>query len=206
MKLQVAIDKTNLEQTKELIKQLDGAVDIIEFGTPLIKRYGLETLYVLSSSMKNSVALYDTKTNDEGPVEAKYAIDNGAQIITVMGATDLGTIKDVYDVALASNKEVLIDLLEVSNHKIEQLLQFNQAIFGIHNPPSLKNVTASESVEKLHADFPEIKRIAAAGGIDLEQAKKLKEQQIAEIVIVGGKIIGDDAPVVAANKFMDLVK
>ena len=41
MKLQVAIDRVSLDQAKEVVKKLDGVVDIIELGTSLVKDYGL---------------------------------------------------------------------------------------------------------------------------------------------------------------------
>ena len=40
MKLQAAIDRVTLEQAKDLARQLDPIVDIIEMGTSLIKDYG----------------------------------------------------------------------------------------------------------------------------------------------------------------------
>ena len=40
MKLQVAIDRVKLDDAVRVANQLDSVVDIIEFGTSLVKDYG----------------------------------------------------------------------------------------------------------------------------------------------------------------------
>lgn len=57
-----------------------------------------------------------------------------------------------------------------------------------------------------HQKYPQIKRINVAGGIDLNQARKLKAQGITETVIVGSKIVKVADPVAAAKEFMKEVK
>ncbi len=47
-----------------------------------------------------------------------------------------------------------------------------------------------------------MQHIAVAGGIDMEQAAGLAKQQIAETIIVGGKIVKTADPVAAAKQFM----
>ncbi|MGL5687442.1 MAG: orotidine 5'-phosphate decarboxylase / HUMPS family protein, partial [Weissella cibaria] len=54
-----------------------------------------------------------------------------------------------------------------------------------------------------HEQFPAAKRIAVAGGIDLDQVKKLSADGIAEIAIVGGKIAGAADPVAAGREFKE---
>ena len=41
MKLQVAIDRTDLETAEAMIEEIKESADIIEIGTSLIKDYGL---------------------------------------------------------------------------------------------------------------------------------------------------------------------
>ena len=42
MKLQVAIDRTDLETAEAMIEEIKESADIIEIGTSLIKDYGLD--------------------------------------------------------------------------------------------------------------------------------------------------------------------
>lgn len=44
MKLQVAIDRKSLAETTKLVQLLDGKADIIEFGTSLVKDFGMQSL------------------------------------------------------------------------------------------------------------------------------------------------------------------
>ena len=66
MKLQVAIDRKSLAETTKLVQLLDGKADIIEFGTSLVKDFGMQSLQKISNKIKESQILYDIKTYDEG--------------------------------------------------------------------------------------------------------------------------------------------
>ena len=47
--------------------------------------------------------------------------------------------------------------------------------------------------------------MAIAGGIDLEQTKKLAQQGLLEVVIVGSKIAKAQDPIKAVNEFMEAI-
>lgn len=200
MKLQVAIDRKNIEDTFKIAQTLDGIVDIVEIGTTIIKEFGVASFKELK--LTKSKLLFDTKTNDEGDFEFKTAFDNGADIATVMGAIDMPMIKKVYEFSQSQNKEVLIDLLNLKMEQITPYKNLDNAIFGLHN---LSGVDAIEAVNELHQTFPNIKRIAVAGGIDLSVAKKLRTQNTVEVVIVGGAILKADDIVLAAKEFKEAI-
>ncbi|GAY72209.1 D-arabino-3-hexulose 6-phosphate formaldehyde-lyase [Lentilactobacillus kosonis] len=102
---------------------------------------------------------------------------------------------------------MFIDLLEVEDSKIKQIANFENAIYGLHHSKDNENAfDAVESVAEFYKQFPEISNIAVAGGIDLDQAKKLADQGIADIIIVGGKISGADDPIASAKQFMEEIK
>ncbi|MDO4679721.1 MAG: orotidine 5'-phosphate decarboxylase / HUMPS family protein [Aerococcus sp.] len=207
MKLQVAIDRVSLDRAIELAHQLDPFVDIIEFGTSLVKDYGLITLREYSLHLKHAEWLIDLKTNDEGTYEFKQGYTTEAAILTVMAASSYETIQQVYAVSEELNKDVLIDLLEATQEQIDRLTVFEHAIFGLHHSKDAGgDFDAVDTVAQFHQDFPQVKRVAVAGGIDLEQVRKLRQQGIVETVIVGGKIIGTDDPVATAKQFMEVLK
>ncbi|MDR2660793.1 MAG: orotidine 5'-phosphate decarboxylase [Lactobacillaceae bacterium] len=200
MKLQLAIDRTELNETFELINQMDGIVDIIEIGTPLIKRFGMNAFANLN--LQKSKLLLDLKTADESDFEFKKGYQVGADILTIMAITSFKEIQKAYDISQKQKKEILIDLLEVSDEKIKQLLVFDRAIFALHNDSS---IDAAKSVRELHQKFPTIKRIGVAGGIDLKSAKEVAQDNIAEIVIVGGSILKANNPLNASEKFKEVL-
>lgn len=207
MKLQVAIDRVSLDYAIKMARCLDPIVDIIEMGTSLIKDYGCNSLKKSKIGLKHAELLLDTKTIDEGKYEFEKGFEVGADILTVMGASSLGTLNATYQVAQNSQKQMLIDLMEVSDGKLAQITQFDDAVYGLHHSKDRgDSFNATDSVAEFHRKFPNVKHINIAGGINLEQAKGLREQGIAESVVVGGGIMKSDDPVVAAKEFMKVIK
>lgn len=207
MDLQVAIDRYTFEQLSEYLITFDGKVDIIEVGTSFVKDYGLEKLTTLRKLVKKSQLLIDIKTIDEGAYEFKKGFEAGADILTVMASASVDTIRACYEVSKQFQKTMLIDLLEVNDEKIEQLKEFNQAIFCIHySVDSTQIVDASEEVIGYRKKFPWMKRLAIAGGMDLMQARNLSKQQLVDIIIVGSKITKSTDSEKMLSRFMEEIK
>jgi 3-hexulose-6-phosphate synthase len=102
---------------------------------------------------------------------------------------------------------MMIDLLEVSDEKIKQILDFPQAIYTLHHSIDKQDQQdAVASVADFHQKFPQINRLAIAGGIDLKQATALAQQNLVEVVIVGSKITKASSMNEAVNEFMKEIK
>lgn len=204
MKLQTAIDRVPLEEAVALAKSLNGKTDILEMGTSLVKDYGNLAIEQIRAVLPDTELLVDLKTIDEGAYEFRQGYRYGGDILTVMGAASYDTLKACYEVAQEQQKTMMIDLLEVRDEKVAQLTDFDQAIFALHHSIDRKEkLDAVASVQAFHQQFPTIKRLAIAGGIDLEQAKGLAEQGLTEIVIVGSKITKAAEPLQAVQQFME---
>ncbi|MFV5782376.1 orotidine 5'-phosphate decarboxylase / HUMPS family protein [Pediococcus acidilactici] len=207
MKLQVAIDRVSLKEALELARKLDPIVDIIELGTSIVKDYGLVHLKEQVLDFNHAQLLLDLKTNDEGIYEFKQGYKAGADILTVMATSSSSTVRQVYNVAMESNKQVLIDLMEADNQTIGSIINLQNAIFGVHHSKDAgSGFDAVKTVEEFHERFPQVEHIAVAGGIDLEQARKLAKQGIAETIIVGSKIVGASDVIATAKEFMEVIK
>jgi 3-hexulose-6-phosphate synthase len=151
--------------------------------------------------------LLDLKTNDEGAYEFNQGFTTEADILTAMASSSHATLEQVYAIAQKAEKDVLIDLLEVDQARIKTLMAFDQAIFGLHHAKDAASAfDAIATTAQFHQDFPQVRRIAVAGGIDLAQAKGLAKQGIAEILIVGSNITGASDPVATAQAFMEAIK
>jgi 3-hexulose-6-phosphate synthase len=123
-----------------------------------------------------------------------------------MGAASVDPLKACYDVTKKENKTMMIDLLEVTDEKIEQIKDFPEAIYALHHSVDRTDqFDAAASVEAFRQKYPSIKRLAIAGGIDLKQAEALAEQGIIEVIIVGSKITKAADPLKAVNEFMGAV-
>lgn len=203
MKLQTAIDRVSLEEACHLAKQLDGRTDIVEMGTSLVKDYGNVAIESLRRVLQKSELLVDSKTMDEGAYEFNQGFKFGADILTVMGAASYDTLQACYEVSQKQQKTMLIDLLEVSDKKIQQILDFPHAIYALHHSIDKKEKqNAVASVATFHQKFPQVKRLAIAGGIDLDQTTALAKQGLVEIVVVGSKITKASSPETAVKEFM----
>lgn len=206
MKLQVAIDRVSLTTAVQLARKLDGIADIVEFGTSIIKDYGFYEIKAANVNLKHSLLLLDTKTNDEGQYEFEQGFKAGADILTVMGTAGPETLASVYEIAEQKNREVLIDLMGMSNNSILEIAKFPNAIYNLHNSHDAgKNANLLNLVSDFRKKFSTIKNIAVAGSIDLEQAKKLAVQNEVQEVIVGSKIVQSNNPINEASKFKEII-
>ena len=98
--LQVALNST-LEEAGEIISMLPNSPRIIiEAGTPLIKRYGLEAISQLNNwwsakAVPNNFIPYivaDVKTMDRGATEVLLVKDAGASAVIALGIAPLETL------------------------------------------------------------------------------------------------------------------
>lgn len=204
MRLQVAIDRVPLARAKELVQELNQA-DIIEIGTSLSKDYGLQCVTETKAFKGTAKLLVDIKTIDEAAYEFTKYFEAGADILTVMGAGAYETVEICYQVAEKFGKEVLIDLLECDEERIERIAHFENAIYAMHfSKDSNQKVSVVDEVKHFVARFPHIKRIALAGGLNLETMAALKETPL-EIAIVGSAIVGKEAPQKELEKYLEVL-
>jgi 3-keto-L-gulonate-6-phosphate decarboxylase len=80
---------------------------IIEAGTPLIKRYGLDVIGKMRGIRPDTFIVADLKTLDAGNIEAILIVDSGADAIVISGLAPLKTIEK----AIKDAKEKLEDAL-----------------------------------------------------------------------------------------------
>lgn len=185
MKIQLAVDRVSIEKAIEIIEQAKDSIDIIEIGTSLFLDYGLESVRRIRKEFDHTL-LADFKTIDEADYEFERIYSSGADIATVMGAGSLETIRLCQKQAQKHKKDYMIDILELHDEKIEQLAEFEDAIICLHLPSDNEGdiqTYIQEFVEKHQFT----NRLAAAGGIKLEDLPYLKEAGI-EIAIVGSSI------------------
>lgn len=200
MKIQVAIDRVTLERAIQIIDEVKASADIIEIGTSLIKDYGLKAIRKIRHAFPDIKILADIKTIDEAEYEFRAAYMAGADILTVMGAASLASIDICKEVAQEYRKEYMIDLLEVSDHKISQLKRFRDGIFCVHLPIDKAGAGLAELVIKSRRDLIDCPRLAVAGGVSLKTLSIIKESGF-EIAIVGGAITKSENMHEAASVF-----
>ena len=207
MRLQAAIDRVSLERADEIIRLTGGYADIIEVGTSLIKDFGLSgSVKILKDKYPEQCILADIKTCDEGEYEFREAYKAGCDIPTVMGFSSIPTIKACQKVAQEYQKEYMIDLLEVSEEKLEELKrEFPEAIFCVHLPSDNQGKGLEELVVRMCRQLEGIGKIAVAGGVTLVTLDIMKQAGV-DIVIVGGAITKEQDITEATEKFAEAIR
>ena len=98
--LQVALDLLNADRALAIAKDaVKGGADWLEAGTPLIKSEGMDIVRQLREQFPDKTIVADMKTMDTGALETEMAAKAGADIISILAASDDGTIRDASDIS-----------------------------------------------------------------------------------------------------------
>ena len=197
---QMALDSLDFDGTVALATKVAPHVDILEIGTPCIKHNGIKLLEVLRAKFPNNKILVDLKTMDAGFYEAEPFYKAGADICTVLGTADIGTIKGVIDVANKYGKKAQVDLINVADKKARtiEVAKLGAHIIGVHT--GLDQQAAGQT------PFNDLGMVASLGlGVDISVAGGVKAattQQVkdagATIIVAGAAIYGATDPAAAA--------
>jgi len=206
--VQMALDSLDFDQTVALATKVAPHVDILEIGTPCIKHNGIKLLETLRAKFPNNKILVDLKTMDAGYYEAEPFYKAGADICTVLGTADLGTIKGVIDVANKYGKEAQVDLINVNDKakRTQEAAKMGAHIIGVHT--GLDQQAAGQT------PFTDLKLVTGLGlGVKVSVAGGIKPatvQQVvdagANIVVAGAAIYGAPDPAVAAAEITGLAR
>lgn len=206
MKLQLALDLLDIKKALNICKKTSKYIDIIELGTPLIKQHGLPIIKKFKKFKKPIVA--DLKTMDTGFFEAQIAYKQGANISTVLAASDIPTIKGAIQASKKYKKKILVDLINIKNitKKAKEIKKLNPNYFCIHTGIDSQNQGKTPFKDlKLLSKIINKNKIAIAGGINLENIDKIIKFN-PEIIIVGGAITKAKKPKIIAKKLKEKIK
>jgi 3-hexulose-6-phosphate synthase/6-phospho-3-hexuloisomerase len=190
--LQVALDLMHLRRAEEIAREaVEGGADWIEAGTPLLKSEGAETLRVLRKAFPGHVIVADMKTMDVGGFEVEIAAKAGADVITIMGMADDGTIAEAVATAKRYGAKIMVDMMSVE--ALEKRCQEAQAMGAAY---VCVHMGIDEQMHGHGAPLERIERAAGACGLPIAAAGGLSSETVvaamragASILIVGGAII-----------------
>jgi 3-hexulose-6-phosphate synthase/6-phospho-3-hexuloisomerase len=201
--LQVALDLMHLKRAMEIASEaVEGGADWIEAGTPLIKSEGADVLRELKRAFPGHVIVADMKTMDVGGFEVEIAAKAGADVVSVLGLADDGTIHEAVLSARQYGAGVMVDLIGVVDKakraKRAEELGASYVCLHVGIDEQMKGEAAPIETVKLVAKSVSIP-IAVAGGITSETAPGLLKAG-ASIIIVGGGIIKAEDVATATRK------
>jgi 3-hexulose-6-phosphate synthase len=204
MKIQLALDLLDINKIHEIINETIEYIDVIELGTPLIMKYGINIVNDIKNIHRNKYILADLKIADGGKKEAEIGFKAGADIITVLSHSDKNTLLYVKEASKNFNKKVMLDFLnnDFNKNNYLNLLKYEFDFYCIH--------TSHDSTYDGHNPLNDLKRfnkicnknkIAVAGGINLKLIDKIIVYE-PSLIIIGSHITNNDNPkIVAENIF-----
>jgi 3-hexulose-6-phosphate synthase len=205
---QMALDSLDFDGTVALATKVAPHVDILEIGTPCIKHNGIEMLKTLRAKFPNNKILVDLKTMDAGYYEAEPFYKAGADICTVLGCADIGTIKGIIDVANKYGKMAQVDLINVNDKKARTLevVKLGAHIIGVHT--GLDQQAAGQTP---FADLAMVTalntgaKVSVAGGVKAATVRQVVDAG-ADIVVAGAAIYGAADPAASAAEITGLAR
>ncbi|KOO41159.1 3-hexulose-6-phosphate synthase [Priestia koreensis] len=208
MELQLALDLVNIPEAKELVKEVEDHIDIVEIGTPVVINEGLKAVKEIKEAFPNLKVLADLKIMDAAGYEVMKASEAGADIITILGAAEDMSIKGAVEEAKKQNKKILVDMISVKDieTRAKELDELGVDYICVHTGYDLQAVGQNS-----FDDLQTIKRVvknaktAVAGGIKLESLPEVIKAQ-PDLVIVGGGITSADDKKAVAEKMQSLIK
>ena len=115
--VQLAVDFLEMDRAEALLSRVQGLIDIVEVGTPVILRDGVGAVRRLHAAFPDLRILADLKIADGGRYEAGLAFEAGATLVTVLATAADETIAAAVQAAGENAGEVMVDLIGLSDTK-----------------------------------------------------------------------------------------
>ena len=190
MKLQIALDTCSYGEVFHIVDTLRTEVDIVEIGTPLLLKYGLELVSEVKRVYPELEVLSDGKTMDAGKYEADLCFDSGADIATVLAVSQDSTIKGVVESARNHGRKVLADMINSASprKRTEELLAMGVDFICAHNATDVLDMDKTIVVLNEISSVVPRDRLVIAGGINPSTAKYISGYH-PYTIIVGNAIV-----------------
>lgn len=188
--LQVALDFENLSRALTAAKEaVAGGAEWVEAGTPLIKSEGLDAVRELKKALPKHRIVADMKVMDTGAFEVEIAAKAGADLVTILGTADDGTVADGVRGGEKYGAEVVVDLLNVPDPiaRTKRVAELGAAAVCWHVgiDMQMQGRTPFDVLAELAKSSPI--PVAVAGGLTSESVAAATRAG-AQILIVGGAI------------------
>jgi bifunctional enzyme Fae/Hps len=202
--LQVALDNPNLEAVLNVVRQLPKSDHLIlEAGTPLIKRYGVDVITKLREVKPDAFIVADLKTLDTGNLEARMVADATADAIVVSALAPVPTLEKAISEA---HKTGIYAVMDTLNHPdpMDVLEKLNELpdVVELHRAIDVEDTAyAWGSIEAIKELSPKI-LVAVAGGVRVHTIPDTLKAG-ADILVVGRAITNSKDIRQSAEQFVE---
>ncbi|MEA3488619.1 MAG: bifunctional 5,6,7,8-tetrahydromethanopterin hydro-lyase/3-hexulose-6-phosphate synthase [Euryarchaeota archaeon] len=209
--LQVAMDIPNWEHIGRVVEELPRNDHlIIEAGTPLIKRYGVDIVGKIKAIKPETFVIADLKTLDTGNLEVRMVSDAGADAVVISGLAPHQTIEKAIAETRKTGIYSSLDMLNVAE-PIEVIKGLHKSGFMPDVIELHRAIDVEQDEQHAWGNINEIKQIdgkvlvAVAGGVREETAPEALEGG-ADILIVGRGITNTKDVEGVSRRFLRLMK
>jgi bifunctional enzyme Fae/Hps len=203
--LQVALDLVEMQKVTKVLSELpENDHLIIEAGTPLIKKFGLQIISDIRKIRPNAFIIADMKVLDTGNLEARMAADASADAVVISGLAPASTLEKAIAEAKKTGIYSVIDMLNVPDPvKVLKSLKVKPEVVELHR------AIDAEGTAHAWGDIPALKKaaggkllVATAGGIRVDVVKDAAKAG-ADIIVVGRAITASKDIHTAADLFLE---
>jgi bifunctional enzyme Fae/Hps len=203
--LQVALDLVEMKKVESVLSELpENDHLLIEAGTPLIKKFGLQIISEIRKIRPNAFIIADMKVLDTGNLETRMAADSSADAVVISGLAPLPTLEKAIAEAKKTGIYSIVDMLNVPDPvKVLKGIKVKPDVVELHR--------AIDAEDTAHAwgDIPALKKaaggkllVATAGGIRVDVVKDAVKAG-ADIIVVGRAITASKDPHTQADLFLE---
>lgn len=200
MKIQLALDRSTIQEAIEIAAKAEKAIEWIEVGTSLIKEFGVKSIYDIKNRFPDKTVVADIKTFDNAKYEFELCFRAGADIATVMGAAPPVTLRTCMDTAGQFGRQVMVDLLNTQAHQQAEIARLENIIVCQHISKDQQEEGGGGTWGRRAASYSQ--QLAVAGGISLENLAAVRALQ-PDVLIIGSAISKASDPLLAAQKIKE---
>jgi bifunctional enzyme Fae/Hps len=202
--LQVALDIVEMNKVESVLSLLpENDHLLIEAGTPLIKKFGLQIISELRKIRPNAFIIADMKVLDTGNLEARMAADSSADAVVISGLAPLPTLEKAIAEAKKTGIYSVVDMLNVTDPvKVLKALKVKPDVVELHR------AIDAEDTDHAWGDIPALKKaaggkllVATAGGIRVDVVRDAVRAG-SDIIVVGRAITASKDPRTQAELFL----
>lgn len=212
--LQIALDLVNQHRALQIAEEaVEGGVEWIEAGTPLIKAEGMDIIRALHKKFPKHTIVADMKTVDGGSIEIEIAAKSGANVVLMLGGSDNASVREAIEAARKYGVILGCDTIDIPPDRlVERALELEEmgadmivSHVGIDQQTIYGGEKTLEVASKLKGKLNPTTWLGIAGGINSETAAKAKEIGV-DVIIVGGALYKSEHPKDTAEKIVKAIK
>lgn len=203
---QIALDVLSTKSAMDILSEVSDYIDIIELGTPLMIAEGSYIIETVKKKYPNKIVLADIKVMDGGNIIPRIAFEKGADIVSVLAASNDQTIISTIECAKEFGKSILVDMCAIKNmsERGKQIEKMKPEYICVHVGYDVQASGANpvEELEKLNE--VNLKK-AIAGGIKLSNFEEAVKSE-ANVIIVGGGVYNQSSMKDVAKQMYEIIK